>query len=831
MPFDIEVGESAYLFDRSTILSDAKKYPWLKADVHEADDNAPLCWVCRSLQFEYLFAVPTADMTIPAHEVAAVPEHDKTSVLLWGGLCLGKVGGLRDKPSCRFCAFLLESLRELSSTPHDPLATWAADQSTRVYLRGLVRGATLSFRRPMSKDKSSEPTPIHIYIYLRHGKEPLRSSPVLGPIQQISSTEQVSAISGRRRAIWGGRLLTGDEVDLAVLRRWISACGPDAQESRPVPRIRLIDVSGGFVTNALDNPPEYVALSYVWGKTKNMMLTALTTASLQTPGTLTAHNPDIPLTIRNAILACQLLSLSHLWVDSLCIEQDSPLKITTIKQMDAIYGCARLTLVAAAGSDAQAGLPGIRTGTRPRQQRVVRITSALLLSKVLPTFKSVVDHSTWNSRGWTYQERVLSERKLYFTDQQAYYECPHGFSCEDNLSGPHESDAPLNDPGHGGNDDDDSTPGGVVDDRYQLEQKGVLNYAIYEGVVREYTARMLGYEEDGEAAFRGVANAMQLRLFYGSPMIFGIPLCCIDLALLWRPSGRLERRRRRLLHAVSTATNFPSWTWMGWKGSFLMESVGNKSERILSRVEWLDARDQASLLPKPSTGMPPPSWPGWRTWTRHVDKHGFAFYNPNSAAAGGAEQRFCHPVPGYVSGQAAPVDPVSGLLFMRAEVSQMSLSTLHTNRWDQEPSCNNGDHASATCQLWILDNAGKRAGIAYVDGEWLVGKESAAARRGLYFVKLSQQTFSLNESDPAWNEETWSYSGTPGSPALHPQEPLGPEDEAFDQAVYDQNICWCLYNVLLIEWFDGVAYRVGIGQVHIHAFDNAHPECKTVAVG
>jgi len=827
MPFEIEVGESAYVFDRSTIISDTKRYPWLKNDTcsiqDAAEDDAPLCWACRTLNFEYLFTVPTADMVIPGDDVQTDSGHAKAPILLWGGLCLGSVGDLQQRTFCRFCAFMLESLHHLNAEPHDPLATCSANQSTRVYLRGLICGATLSFRRA----EEHSPEPIQLFTFVREGNSRPKSSPTLRPIQRIGGAEEVPAISDSRRASRGGRLLPSGGIDLGILRRWICGCAGEVQQLCSAPRIRLINVSEGFVTEALDTAPEYVALSYVWGQTKNMMLTTQTAASLQTPGTVTAYNADIPLTIRDAILTSQLLSFKYLWVDSLCIEQDSPLKMETIEQMDAIYGRARLTLVAATGSDAQAGLPGIRTGHRPRRQHTVRIASNILLSRILPTFKAMVDQSTWNSRGWTYQERILSERKLCFTSQQAYYECPHGYSCEDKLDGPHESDAPrISYPGHH---DDDAAPGGVVDDKYRLEQKGVLNYAIYEGVVREYTARTLSYEEDGEAAFKGVANAMQLRLFNGSPVIFGIPLCCIDLALLWYPSGRLERRRRRLEHPAVTTRQFPSWTWMGWKGKFMTESVGNESERILSRVEWLDARDKTSPLPKASTGMPPSCWPGWSQWTRYVDQHGFGFYAPNTSTH--AEQRFCHPVPGFTNSRAVPVDPASGLLFMRAEVAQMSLSTSHTGRWDEEPSCANGDHRSATCQLWILDDAGKRAGIVYVNGEWLLGKDSATARRGLTFLKLSQQTFSLQDSDPAWDEETRSYKGTAGSPALNPQEPLRPEDEAFDQAVYDQNICWCLYNVLLVEWAESIAYRVGIGQVHINAFDNARPELRTVALG
>lgn len=33
--------------------------------------------------------------------------------------------------------------------------------------------------------------------------------------------------------------------------------------------------------------------------------------------------------------------------------------------------------------------------------------------------------STWYQRGWTYQERVLSPRKLYFSENDVFFDCTH----------------------------------------------------------------------------------------------------------------------------------------------------------------------------------------------------------------------------------------------------------------------------------------------------------------------------------------------------------------------------------------------------------------------
>ena len=42
---------------------------------------------------------------------------------------------------------------------------------------------------------------------------------------------------------------------------------------------------------------------------------------------------------------------------------------------------------------------------------------------------------------------------------------------------------------------------------------------------------------------------------------------------------------------------------------------------------------------------------------------------------------------------------------------------------------------------------------------------------------------------------------------------------------------FCVYNVMLVELKDGVAYRLGLGWVHVDAFHQAFPEKKTYCTG
>src|SRR5437764_187116 len=98
--------------------------------------------------------------------------------------------------------------------------------------------------------------------------------------------------------------------------------------------------------------------------------------------------------------------------------------------MDAIYGLATLTFVAVAGKNANAGLPGIRPGSRQVLQHVENV-QGFRLTNALPTPAQSVDSSVWNSRAWTYQERILSRRLLLFPHDQIFFKCDHSSCRED----------------------------------------------------------------------------------------------------------------------------------------------------------------------------------------------------------------------------------------------------------------------------------------------------------------------------------------------------------------------------------------------------------------
>lgn len=258
--------------------------------------------------------------------------------------------------------------------------------------------------------------------------------------------------------------MVGDTTDLPSLRRpippcidprlvngWLKACDTHApcyddrisQWSNMAPffedGFRLIDVEERRLVEKR-KPCNYVALSYVWGRLEPGPL-RLCKDNLSALSQLSALDPTednqsaghrIPGTIADAITLCRSIGQKYLWVDSLCIIQDDAEERTRlIHGMDRVYENALLTIIALSGSDAAAGLAGIRP--RNFSQRIrglqnlfheIHGTHSIAIGRL--SLGEQIQLSHWNTRGWTYQEQLLSSRKLYFSCDEVFYECPHG---------------------------------------------------------------------------------------------------------------------------------------------------------------------------------------------------------------------------------------------------------------------------------------------------------------------------------------------------------------------------------------------------------------------
>lgn len=100
---------------------------------------------------------------------------------------------------------------------------------------------------------------------------------------------------------------------------------------------------------------------------------------------------------------------------------------------------------------------------------------------------------------------------------------------------------------------------GWVDGSLETDRHGTTRlvrsgtFAQYARIVEDYTLRQLTYGSDIVRALQGLLHIFQLS--FRSEFVCGLPKCLLDIALLWKPTQKLKRRK-----------GFPSWSWAGWQG-------------------------------------------------------------------------------------------------------------------------------------------------------------------------------------------------------------------------------------------------------------------------
>jgi hypothetical protein len=145
---------------------------------------------------------------------------------------------------------------------------------------------------------------------------------------------------------------------------------------------------------------------------------------------------SLPKTFRDAISVARSLAFRYIWIDSLCIVQDS---VEDWRQeaayMQEIYTYSSCTIAATAAADGEGGCFSERD------------PSSLRLSKIALRWADKADERNYlliddqyvdkqlttaplNRRGWVLQERILSPRTLHFGQSQMFWQCRETMACE-----------------------------------------------------------------------------------------------------------------------------------------------------------------------------------------------------------------------------------------------------------------------------------------------------------------------------------------------------------------------------------------------------------------
>jgi hypothetical protein len=241
--------------------------------------------------------------------------------------------------------------------------------------------------------------------------------------------------------------------------------------------------------------------------------------------------------------------------------------------MCSIYSCAVATIVALTGDSADAGIPGIpptprnnnATFVAPGLHMVERSSLENMLAN--HTYDDVDVNCIYNTRAWTFQERLLSNRSIYFLGEQVYFQCKKQLLCEDRYV--------SDDNGFYTLDHMRTTSAELKSKTTRAGTYSPLDeFRWYEEIIAEYTAKRMGYPNDILNAFTGI-QAKLSRMFDWS-FVAGLPSELLDLALLWTPVTTIERRM--------TASQQPSWSWSGWIGRIRYADLVRPGHRPISSL-------------------------------------------------------------------------------------------------------------------------------------------------------------------------------------------------------------------------------------------------------
>ncbi|KAK2931074.1 Heterokaryon incompatibility [Fusarium oxysporum f. sp. vasinfectum] len=305
-------------------------------------------------------------------------------------------------------------------------------------------------------------------------------------------------------------------------------------------------------------PEKYVALSYCWGR--NPSIKALT-GNLEDMKTGIGLG-ELPAAYTDAIALTRELGVRYLWIDALCIIQDSEADWEReCSRMADTYANAFLTIAASSSTSVTSHF--LRPQLKP-PPRAARDQSAIysesmrseygppillkvrLMQATGAHWKWRPSHSTdqqplvepLTQRGWTLQEKVLSTRLLSISVMEMAWTCKEAIFCECGSKLNHQREfggTPLS----------------------QISRHGEA-FNFWHKVIENYSKRNLTQAGDKLPAISAIAAIVQKKI--GSDYVAGLWTDNIDLDLLWR------RPSASRIQAANSSYIAPSFSWASITG-------------------------------------------------------------------------------------------------------------------------------------------------------------------------------------------------------------------------------------------------------------------------
>jgi hypothetical protein len=333
----------------------------------------------------------------------------------------------------------------------------------------------------------------------------------------------------------------------------------------------------------------YLALSHCWGATPITPPTRLLSDRYERArGGVPIY--ALPKTYRDAISVVKWFDAEYIWIDSLCIIQDSEedwLKESVT--MRDVYRNSLCTIAATAATNSSEGCFFRRdldfTRWAPMRVGWNSVAEGEYHCVYPNLWNDNVSDAPLNKRAWVLQERWLSPRVLHFARDQIYWECQELSACERYPSGVSAEVLHL------------------LEDQ-QLKRSTAPKVSTWMKLVEDYSHRFLTHNSDKLVALSGIA--IELRQQTRQEYVCGLWKPHIEAQLCWRVKAELASGTPVIRSREYRA---PSWSWLSIDGEISFPykpSVGLNNNGSNNNDEEGE-KDYASLVKIEDVLIQPPN--------------------------------------------------------------------------------------------------------------------------------------------------------------------------------------------------------------------------------
>ncbi|KAF7522104.1 hypothetical protein G7054_g12251 [Neopestalotiopsis clavispora] len=316
-------------------------------------------------------------------------------------------------------------------------------------------------------------------------------------------------------------------------------------------KLRIVEFNDEHVAK---RDTRYVTLSYCWGApveaASQVKLTDQNAVHLKSGFSIEELSPIQ----KDAVHATRILGVPFVWIDALCIRQDSRSDWERESSvMDRIYANSYLTICTLTSASCQEGF--LQRPEYPRRIKIpydmtrddsecFEIGHAAVYDSDSDWTESDIENNRWNTRGWTFQEKLLATRILYFGNTGLHFACSTRLCSEFS-------------------DFDEKPRSLVLDAILKIQDSKSIYHSWYSHVAQKFSARQLTYIGDTLPALSGLArrfaeatNDRYLAGLWRKDLVHG---------LLWTLRRPEFNSLLDLVESLKEKQNYvgPSWTWAG----------------------------------------------------------------------------------------------------------------------------------------------------------------------------------------------------------------------------------------------------------------------------